>query len=209
MAIDFLTIVGAGGHARVVYDAVIEAGVASRVEIRDDDAGLAGVELLGAIVQVPIGPAQHLARAIHIAIGNNATRARLTALLEGEGRELTTIVHPRAVISSRAALSKGSFVAALAVLAPGATVGKCAIINHGAIIDHDCVLGAWVHVAPNATVGGGVEIGEGTLIGAGATVLPGVSIGKWAIVGAGAVVIDKVPDGKTVVGVPARISCHA
>jgi len=52
---------------------------------------------------------------------------------------------------------------------------------------------------------GNVEIGEGTLIGMGAAILPHVKIGKWCKIGAGAVVVKDVPDGRTVIGVPAKI----
>jgi acetyltransferase-like isoleucine patch superfamily enzyme len=51
----------------------------------------------------------------------------------------------------------------------------------------------------------GIRVGAGAWIGAGATVLDGVSIGDRAIVGAGAVVRTDVGDGRTAVGVPARV----
>jgi acetyltransferase EpsM len=54
-------------------------------------------------------------------------------------------------------------------------------------------------------VAGGVHVGEGTWIGAGAVVKQGINIGSWCMIGAGAVVVNDVPDGLTVVGVPARV----
>lgn len=78
------------------------------------------------------------------------------------------------------------------------------IVNHGAVVDHDCVVGEFAHVAPNATLGGGVSVGRLSMVGAGATVLPGTRIGRGCIIGAGAVVRRDVPDGATVVGVPAK-----
>jgi acetyltransferase-like isoleucine patch superfamily enzyme len=51
---------------------------------------------------------------------------------------------------------------------------------------------------------GGVRIGDGAFVGAGAVVVPGVTIGADAIVGAGAVVTRDVVPGTTVVGNPAR-----
>ena len=43
------------------------------------------------------------------------------------------------------------FVAAGPVINPGVLAGQHAIINTRASIDHDCVLGAYVQVAPGAT----------------------------------------------------------
>ena len=59
--------------------------------------------------------------------------------------------------------------------------------------------------APNATLCGGVQIGDETFIGAGVVVLPQIKIGKRVIVGAGTVVTKNIPDGVTVVGNPGKI----
>ena len=36
------------------------------------------------------------------------------------------------------------------------SVSESTIINHAAVVDHDCSIGSYCHIAPNATVGGGV-----------------------------------------------------
>jgi len=71
-------------------------------------------------------------------------------------------------------------------------------------VDHECEIGAFVHLAPGVALAGRVRVGEGAFLGIGARVIPGRGIGAWAVVGAGAVVLDDVPDGVTVAGVPAR-----
>lgn len=203
MPIDHLILIGAGGHAKVVYDAIVAARLATRVSVRDDDRKLDGVNFLGLTVAVP-AEVKGLSRDVHIAIGDNAARAKMAARhLEG-GKALVAVVHPAAIVSSHGGVAPGAFVAAGALIAPGAAVAECAIINHCAVVDHDCVIGRYAHVAPNATLGGGTKVGEGALIGAGAVLLPGISVGEWAVVGAGAVVTRSVRDGETVCGVPAR-----
>jgi acetyltransferase-like isoleucine patch superfamily enzyme len=62
-------------------------------------------------------------------------------------------------------------------------------------VDHDCIIGDYVHIAPQATLCGGITIGEGTLIGANAIILPGVKVGEWCTIGAGSNVHQDVPDG--------------
>ena len=49
-----------------------------------------------------------------------------------------------------------------------------------------------------------IVIEDDVWIGASATVLGGVTIGEGAIIGAGAVVTRDVPPGETYAGVPAR-----
>lgn len=51
----------------------------------------------------------------------------------------------------------------------------------------------------------GPTIRKGAVIGVGATLLPKISVGEMSVVAAGSVVTKDVPDGKTVLGVPARL----
>ena len=208
MPIDCLALLGSGGHAKVVYDSVVAAGLAATVRVLDDDPARSRQEFLDLRVEAPVGSLAGVPLHVHVAIGHNRARREASERMRQAGKRLVAVVHPRAQVSSHARVGAGAFLAALAVLAPGVTVGECAIINHSAIVDHDCVVGPHAHVAPNATLGGGVRIGAGALIGAGAVVLPGVAVGDWAVVGAGAVVTRPVHGGSTVIGVPARRTAH-
>jgi sugar O-acyltransferase (sialic acid O-acetyltransferase NeuD family) len=197
-------LIGAGGHAKVVYDALQRSGEPIEVEVRDDDERLDGSQLLDCRITTPAGGLEGLTGAVHVAIGDNRARSRVCRQLRQSGTRLWSVIHPEAVVSPHARLGAGVFLAAGAIVAPAAVVGEAVIVNHGAVVDHDCQVGAWAHVAPRATLGGGVRVGEGALVGAAAVVLPGVSIGDWVVIGAGAVVTRDVEDGQTVVGVPAR-----
>ena len=66
-------------------------------------------------------------------------------------------------------------------------------------------IGDFVHVAPNVPLCGKVQVGEGTLISAGASVTPGVKIGKWCTIGAGAAITEDIPDCSTAECVPAKV----
>jgi sugar O-acyltransferase (sialic acid O-acetyltransferase NeuD family) len=200
-----IILVGAGGHGSVVYEAIRLSDKWELVELRDDRPVETGNKFDGLEVRVPAIPAQPLTGAdVHVGIGNNAIRERISAALRSLGAQLVAIVHPSASIASTASISAGTFVAARAVIAPHAILGEGTIVNHGAVVDHDCVLGSWTHVAPGVLLGGGVSVGSSALIGAGSIVLPGLQVGDGAIVGAGAVVTRPVEAGSVVVGIPAR-----
>ena len=206
MPTDMLHLVGAGGHGRVVLDALLlcPGWNEARIVVRDDRTDLAGTLLLGCRVEVPARPAQLHAGWVHVAIGDARLRK---ALLERSGlppARWLTVCHPRGVVAASAVVAEGGFLAALALVGPCARIGKGVIANHAAVIDHDCQIGDFCHIGPNATLGGGVMVGRAVLVGAGATLLPGVRVGDGAIIGAGAVVLRDVPAHQTLAGVPAK-----
>lgn len=204
MPTDACIVVGAGGHALVVMDALQRAHPQARgLAFADDDTALRGRVLLGRAVLGPPASVVHDGVCFHVAIGRNEVRVRLIVRLRELGGQPQTVLHPAAIVSPHATLGAAVFVAAGAVVAPAATIGDGCIVNHGAVVDHECVLGEGVHIAPGATLAGAVRCGRGVLVGAGANVLPGVVLGDGAIVGAGAVVNRDVPPGAVVVGIPA------
>lgn len=203
MRIDDCLILGAGGHAKVVLDALQRGSPEARIEVWDEDPAKAGTRLLGIAVKTG---REALRRSCHVAIGDNEARRRLGEAVLAAGGSLAAVVHPAAQVSRHASLGEGAFVAAQAVVAPSARVGRGAIVNHGAVVDHDCEVGEWTHIAPGAILGGGVRVGAGCLIGSGAVILVGIQVGERATVGSGAVVTRDVPARATVIGVPARES---
>lgn len=197
-------LIGAGGHARVVLDAMIANGQdVGAVTIRDGNPRYAGTRLMNIPIHSPEIEPEMAGAMFHAAIGAGEVRARIHGLAKQIGMEALTITHRGAQVSRFASIAGGSFIAAAAVVGPAASIGTGSIINHGAIVDHDCSVGAFCHIAPNATLSGGVTIGDLVLVGAGAIVLPGVNIGERATIGAGAVVLRDVGPGEKWTGVPA------
>jgi sugar O-acyltransferase (sialic acid O-acetyltransferase NeuD family) len=201
MPTDHILLLGAGGHAKVVLDALLLTGfVRADIDVADDSVALHGRDFVGAPV---LQPADCAGQRFHVTIGVPRARERVFQRLQAAGRLPLNVVHPKASVSPLAALGRAVFVAAQAVVGPAARLGDSVIVNHGAVVDHDCVVGAFSHIAPNATLGGNVRIGRRVLVGAGATILPGVEVGDDSIIGAGAVVTGTVGAGGTWIGVPA------
>lgn len=197
-----LLIFGAGGHGRVVADAALGAGAWSRVIATDRDPRRCRGELLPGVALLPVEEALAAADGVHVAIGDAASRRQEAAAMAA--KPLATVIHPRASVSTHAAIGPGCFVAAQAVVAPGARLGRAVIVNHGAVVDHDAQVGDFCHVAPLAALGGGVAIGANVLVGSGASVLPGVRVAGDVTIGAGAAVNRHLGESGRYAGVPAR-----
>ena len=194
-----IILIGGGGHAKVVFDALRDGDAGVRGFV-DDSAhcALSGVlEHLGGVAGVD---REH---PVIVAIGDVATRRRVLGQIEG-ARVSGPVIHPSAVVSPSALLGDGVFVGPGAIINADARIEAHAIVNSGAIVEHDCRVGVNTHVAPGCVLGGGAVVGDDTLVGLGARVLPGVKIGAGCVVGAGAVVVESVETGATVVGVPGR-----
>lgn len=205
-------IIGGGGHARVVIDALRASGLGTPEAVVDaapERRGqrVDGVEIVGGDAELAGLRAQgvtHFVMGIGGA-GNNAPRQRLFDAARAQGFQPITLVHPSAIVSQAAKLADGVQVLARAVVNPGATLAANVIVNTGAIVEHDCVVGAHVHIASGAILAGGVRVEEGAHIGAGSVTRQGCTIGSGAIVGAGAAVVENVPANVVVAGVPAVI----
>ncbi|MDX6710869.1 MAG: hypothetical protein QOH96_1885 [Blastocatellia bacterium] len=106
-------------------------------------------------------------------------------------------------VGSRCKISSHSFIC------EGVTIEDEVFIGHGVKFINDKY--------PHATTSAGrlqtdadwdvlsTHVGRGASIGTNATILGGIRIGEASIVGAGAVVTRDVPPGATVAGNPARI----
>lgn len=204
-------ILGGGGHAAMVLDAMQSAGLDVECAVLDPSPQLWGTTICDAPV---VGGDERLAGLIAdgarwfvIGVGgvrDNGPRRRLFDLAVSQGLTPLTVIHPRAMCSPRAEIGPGTVVMPGAVVNVGATIGANVIVNSGVVVEHHCRVEDHVHIATGARLASTVTVGVGAHIGAGATVRQCLSLGDACVVGAGAVVVRDVPAGAVVVGVPAR-----
>lgn len=205
-----LLIFGAGGHAKVVADAVQRASHYRISGFYDDNATRRGdihyarVPIRGDwntfMQDLNADPSAHG----FIAIGNNDVRTRLSQKILAQGHTLATIIDPTAILSSTVQIGHGSLVVAGAVINADTLIGPYCIVNTAASIDHDCVVHAGAHIAPQATLCGNVRVGEHSFIGASATLIPNTKFPANSVLGAGSTLIETAHDAGTWVGSPAQ-----
>lgn len=193
---------GAGGHARVLAS-VIEALNNKIAGVFDSNSAITmldGVPHLGEYDPLTEPEAEVL-----IAIGDNKLRHALARTIQ---HNFGRLKHPSAIVDKTVTIGEGTQILHAAIVNRGTVVGKHCILNTASSVDHDCQLADFIHIAPKATLCGGVIVGEGTLVGAAATVLPNIEIGKNVSIGAGAVITKNIPDHAIVVGVPGKIVAY-
>ena len=211
MSLHDLVIIGAGGTSREIADAV---DAINRREPRwnllgflDDDVAkqgtsIDGIPVLGSVAATADYDAQFI---IGIASWRNPeARCAVVQRLGLPPERYATIVHPSALISSRAVIGIGTAVLQNVVITPGTTVGNHTLILQNVTMAHDQIVEDYVTIASGATVAGFVRLRAGCYLGAGCTIMNGVTVNAGALVALGAVVMNDVPSGRTFAGHPAQ-----
>lgn len=199
---------GAGGHGKVIVDALLASESCDVVGILDDDPAKAGTRLLGIAVLHSPGGLRSLLNildfdGVAIGIGDNYVRDKKFRESGLCGLAPMNVIHPNAHLSRFVELGVGVTILAGAVINPGTVIEDNVCVNTSASVDHDNHLERGCHVFPNATLTGGVRVGQFAYVGSGAVVAPNLIIHKYSQVGAGAIVLKDVPEGVVVAGSPA------
>lgn len=141
-----------------------------------------------------------------VGIGNPKLRYELSRKFINLGGKFVSSISPLASISNYdVQIGIGSNILLNSVFSSGAKLDEGCMVYYGATITHDCEIGKFVEISPNAILLGNCQIGSFSQIGANATILPRIIIGKNVIIGAGSVVTKNIPDNAVAVGIPAKV----
>jgi len=160
-----VSIIGYGGHAVVVIDALQLSGynVTSYFDDEEKEENPFTLNYLGKPDKVCFSKAK--GGLFFVAIGDNAIRSMLYKKAVSFMEPINAI-HPTSVISGCASLGKGIYVGPNAVVNAFAEIGDGVICNTASIVEHHCKIGDFVHMAPGGVLLGGVDVGEYTFLGA-------------------------------------------
>lgn len=208
-----LVIIGCGGFGREVHDVVDAINdvnptwkLLGYLDDGPEHGNVALVEARGWKVLGGTDWANTERRGVHFVIGIGAGKIRRTIdqRLTDAGLTAATLIHPSATLGYDVRIGPGSVVCAGVRATTNISLGRHVHIDQNAVVGHDCILGDFCRLNPQACISGAVTIGQEALIGANATVLQGLRVGSCAIVGAGSCVVRDVPSDAVVKGVPAR-----
>ena len=144
-----IAIIGAGGHAKVVADAIIEIGYHQILGFFDDDASLWDRAVLGYPVLGPIDSwPDHSIDAFIVGIGSNSARKEAFDRLKSAGAKFVTITHPRASLGRGVLIGEGVVILSNVVINSDTRIHANCILNTACTVDHDCVVGPHVHICP-------------------------------------------------------------
>lgn len=117
-----------------------------------------------------------------------------------------TLVHPSAWIGDKefVEIGNGCIICAGVMITTNVKINDFVILNLQCTVGHDTVINNLAAFMPSVNISGEVNIGEGVYVGTGAKIINQLEIGDYTIVGAGAVVAKSLPAHCTAVGVPAK-----
>ena len=204
-----IAIVSSGGFAREVLtliDAINERE--HRFEFLgfiDDDKSqtIHGYPIIGSDEEVnktqePIS--------IVIAVGEPRLKEKIRNKYDNSLISFPTLIHPTAIIADpgNVKIGQGCIICAGVIITTDIIIKDFVTLNLQCTVGHDTVVEEYSAFMPTVNISGDVNVGKGVYVGTGAKIINQVDIGEHTIVGAGAVVAKSLPANCTAVGVPAK-----
>lgn len=155
-----LYIYGATAHAKVAVE--------TAEELHIDISGLIDKSLLiESVFDYPV-TLRHEVNSedeqFFIAVHDSGLRQRI--VLENHTWTYCSLIHPKANISKRAEIGKGTIILPGASIAPDVQIGNHCIISSNAVIASNTIIEDFVNIGPNSSIGSNVLIGRGSEISA-------------------------------------------
>ena len=202
--LDEYLILGNGGHAKSIADAIYSNQPKAKVEklFFPESSNRELTEFLSSKCSNPPSNMKFV-----LGIGDINLRIRivdeLLTFLSPEN--FSTIVHKTAFVSESARIQSGSVILAHSYIGPGANVGSFSLVNTNSVVEHDASIGNQSILSLSVTVAGGANIGDSCFIGMGASIRDGITVGNNCVIGANSYVHSSFPDNSFLLGTPAEM----
>lgn len=142
---------------------------------------------------------------LSIAIGNPELKKKIKNQITNSKIFFPTLIHPSVLISNDdVTIEHGCVICAGNIITCNISIKEFTILNLCCTVGHDTIIGAYSSFMPSVNISGEVSIHSGVYVGTGAKIINQLEIGENTIVGAGAVVSKSLPANCTAVGIPAK-----
>lgn len=144
---------------------------------------------------------------IVIAIGDPKIKHKVTNKINNSNVKFPTVIHPTVIIGDTdyVKIGKGCIICAGNIITTNIEIKDFVILNLSCTVGHDTIIGNYASFMPTCNISGEVLINDSVYCGTGVKIINQVEIGENSIIGAGAVVTSSQPDNCTIVGVPAKV----
>lgn len=205
-----ITIFGAGGFGRevkTIIDAINKSEPTYNFVGFYDDGIQKGTIVNGYPV---LGGIQELNEvtselSLIISIGDPRIKKNILNKIENSFIKFPTIIHPNASVSSDdVQIGKGTIICEGTIITCNIKIGDFVIFNLMCTVGHDTIIDDYCAFMPSVNISGEVHLHQSVYVGTGAKIINLLEIGEKTIVGAGAVVSKSLPANCTAVGIPAK-----
>lgn len=205
-----IAIIGAGGFGREVKTIIdaINKIMPTYNFIGFYDDGFAKNEIINGFPV--LGPISSLNNAeeelcVIIAVGNPLTKEKIYTKLVNKNLVFPNLIHPSVIMSDNfVKLGIGCIICAGTIITCNIQIHNFITLNLACTVGHDTTINDFCSFMPSVNISGEVIIKKCVYVGTGAKIINQLEIGENTIVGAGAVVSKTLPNNCTAVGVPAK-----
>ncbi|MDT2820806.1 acetyltransferase [Enterococcus devriesei] len=199
-------LIGAGGHAKVIFDILLLNNKKVAGFFDDHITDFLEQTYFGTINDLEQWTKSEKQRyKFLVSIGDCVIRKKMVDRLDLPIQQYGKAIHPTAVITQDSFIGMGTVIMANAVINPGVKIANHCIVNSGSIVEHDCIIDSFVHLSPGVCLAGAVKVNTGSQIGIGAQCIQLKKIGSWCIIGAGSTIVKNIPSHSLAYGTPAKI----
>lgn len=140
-----------------------------------------------------------------LAIGNPIVKKKVFEKIKNPKVSFPSLIHPSVIISKDAVIVEdGCIICAGNIITCNIKIERFTILNLACTVGHDTTIGAFSSFMPSVNISGEVTIHSSVYVGTGAKIINQLEIGENTVIGAGAVVSKSIPANCTAVGIPAK-----
>lgn len=142
---------------------------------------------------------------IVVCIADPKMKKKVISKINNSHIDFPSIIHPKASITDEfVTIGKGCIICEGTIITCNIEIKDFIILNLMCTVGHDTVIEDYCSFMPSVNISGEVKIEQGVYVGTGAKIINLLDIGENTIVGAGAVVSKSLPANCTAVGIPAK-----